>query len=172
MNLFENEKINESVFLPVSEIPFDEKNRDYCKANLCGRYGKTWNCPPAVGTYDECREKAMSYKNAFVFTHQGRVDDFSDMKKMNSLRDETMEILFEISQKLSEKGIRHMTLGCEGCNICKECTYPHSPCRFPEKSVPPVESYGIDVGALAKAKGLTYYAGDGIITYFCIILYD
>ena len=155
MNLFENEKINESVFLPVSEIPFDEKNRDYCKANLCGRYGKTWNCPPAVGTYDECRE-----------------NDFSDIKKMNSLRDETMEILFEISQKLSEKGIRHTTLGCEGCNICKECTYPHSPCRFPEKSVPPVESYGIDVGALAKAKGLTYYAGDGIITYFCIILYD
>ena len=48
MNLFENEKIYESVFLPVIEIPFDEKNRGYCEANLCGKYGKTWNCPPAV----------------------------------------------------------------------------------------------------------------------------
>lgn len=172
MNLFENEKINESIFLSVSEIPFDEQSRSYCKANLCGRYGKTWNCPPAVGTYEECRKKAMSYKNAFVFTHKGRIDDYSDLKKMDALRDETMAILFEISQKLSENGVRHLSLGCGGCNECPDCTYPDSPCRFPEKAVPPVESFGIDVGLLAERKGLTYYAGDGIVTFFCIILYD
>ena len=111
-------------------------------------------------------------KNAFVFTHKGRIDDYSDLKKMDALRDETMAILFEISQKLSENGVRHLSLGCGGCNECPDCTYPDSPCRFPEKAVPPVESFGIDVGLLAERKGLTYYAGDGIVTFFCTILYD
>ena len=172
MNLFEHEKINDSLFLPVSEIPFDEKNRAYCKANLCGRYGKTWNCPPAVGTFDECREKAQSFSKAFVFTHCGRVDDFSDSQKIDALRDETTAILREICERLEKNGIRHQALGCGSCNECEKCTYPDAPCRFPEKAEPPVESFGIDVGELAKKNGITYYAGDGIITFFCIILYD
>ncbi len=172
MNVFANDGINEYAFLDASEIPFDAKNREYCKADLCGRYGKTWNCPPAVGTFEECREKAMRYSKAFVFTHCGKIDDFSDLIAVEKLRCETMEILYDISDRLTSQGVRNLKLGCGGCNECKNCTYPDSPCRFPEKAVPPVESFGIDVGKLAKDKGLTYYAGDGIVTFFCIILYD
>ena len=172
MNAFRNEKINQSVFLDVSEIPFDAKNREYCKADLCGRYGRSWNCPPAVGTFEECRAKAQSFSKAFVFTHCGKITDFENMQEMDRLRDETTEILFEITSSLNAEGIRNLPLGCGSCNVCKKCTYPDSPCRFPEKAVPPVESFGIDVGKLAKDNGLTYYAGDGIVTFFCIILYD
>lgn len=170
--LFENEKINESVFLNVSEIPFDEKWRSYCSANLCGRYGTTWNCPPAAGTLKYCMKHAQGFAKAFVFTHSGKVDGFSDNETMDALRNETMDILFDICKKLENNNISFQALGCGSCNECKKCTYPDFPCRFPERAVPPVESYGIDVASLAQSKGLTYFAGDGTVTFFCIILYD
>lgn len=169
---FENEKINESVFLKVSDIPFDEKCRECCSANLCGKYGSTWNCPPAVGDFEKCKKYALTFDKAFVFTHRGKISDYSDMNAMNALRNETMDILFEICKKLKDDNIRFQPLGCEGCNECEKCTYPDAPCRFPEKAVPAVEAYGIDVMKLAEQEGLTYYAGQNIVTFFCIILFQ
>ncbi len=170
--LFANDKINESAFVDASSIVFDEKFRDYCTAGVCGRYGKTWNCPPEVGEFEKCRNYALSFDKAFVFTHQGRIDDFADVSAMNKLRDETMEILFDICDRLRSRNIRFQPLGCGSCNECEKCTYPDAPCRYPERAVPPVESYGIDVKAIADANGMTYYAQSGIVTFFCIILYD
>ncbi len=170
--LFSDNRINESAIVDVSSIVFNEKFREYCRADVCGRFGKTWNCPPAVGEFEKCKNHALSFDKAFVFTHTGEISDFSDMTAMNRLRDETMEMLSDISAKLREKEIRFQPLGCGSCNDCEKCTYPDAPCRYPEKAVPPVESYGIDVKTLADANGMTYYADSGIVTFFCIILYD
>ena len=42
--LFEHELISEYSFIKTENIPFDEKARDYCKANLCSMYAKKWSC--------------------------------------------------------------------------------------------------------------------------------
>ncbi len=170
-NFFTDEKINQSAFIDVKYIPFTEKAASYCQANLCGRYGKSWSCPPALGDFNTLMTDALKYDKAFVFSHKGYIESFSDEKAMDSLRDETTEILFTFCERLKEKNISHLALGCGSCNFCKECTYPHSPCRYPEKAIPPMEAYGIDVAALCEKTGMTYMADNNEVTFFCMILY-
>ena len=170
-NFFTEDRINQSAFIDVRDIPFTEKAASYCKANLCGRYGKSWSCPPAVGDFNTLKAQALTFDKAFVFSHKGYIESFSDEKAMDSLRDETMEILFTFCKKLKEKNISHLALGCGSCNFCKKCTYPDSPCPYPEKAIPPVEAYGVDVAALCEKTGMTYMAENNEVTFFCIILY-
>lgn len=169
--LFKNKKISQKVFIAAKDIPFNEKATAYCSANLCGRYAKTWSCPPAVGDYNTLKAKALSFKNAFVFTNKGMIEDINDEAAINKLREETMDILFDVIQKLKSNNIPHLALGCGSCSYCKECTYPDAPCRFPEKAIPPMEAYGVDVAELCKKTGMTYMAENNEVTFFCMVLY-
>ena len=47
--------ICEYAFLRPEELPFSEKVRYICRTE-CPRYGKSWACPPAVGTVEACRK--------------------------------------------------------------------------------------------------------------------
>lgn len=169
--LFKNKKISQKVFIAAKDIPFNEKATAYCSANLCGRYAKTWSCPPAVGDYNTLKAKALSFKNAFVFTNKGMIEDINDEAAINKLREETMDILFDVIQKLKSNNIPHLALGCGSCSYCKECTYPDAPCRFPEKAIPPMEAYGVDVAELCKKTGMTYMTENNEVTFFCMVLY-
>ena len=169
--LFKNKKISQKVFIAAKDIPFNEKATAYCSANLCGRYAKTWSCPPAVGDYNTLKAKALSFKNAVVFTNKGMIEDINDEAAINKLREETMDILFDVIQKLKSNNIPHLALGCGSCSYCKECTYPDAPCRFPEKAIPPMEAYGVDVAELCKKTGMTYMAENNEVTFFCMVLY-
>ena len=44
----------------TAESVFLEEIRHICEGNLCRNYGKTWACPPAVGTLEACRENACA----------------------------------------------------------------------------------------------------------------
>ena len=63
-----------------AEIPFSEKVRTICKEE-CPRYGKSWACPPGVGTVGECRAICDEFEGAFVFTTVAEVQDIMDMRK-------------------------------------------------------------------------------------------
>ncbi len=91
---------------------------------------------------------------------------------MNILRNNTMDILFDISRKLKEAKIEHLALGCGSCNICEECTYPLAPCRFPEKVFPPIEAFGIDVFSLCEITGMKYTIEDNNVIFFCMIYFN
>lgn len=169
--LFTDDRIYQSAFIDVSDIPFTEKAASYCKANLCGRYGKSWSCPPAVGNFNTLKAQALTFDKAFIFSHKGKIESYSDEKAMDSLRDETMDILFIFCEKLKEKNISFLALGCGSCNFCKECTYPDAPCRYPEKAIPPIEAYGVDVATLCEKTEMTYMAENNEVTFFCMILY-
>ncbi len=47
--------------LPTEKILFSEEVRALCRDNVCGRYGTSWACPPAVGTVEECRARCLAY---------------------------------------------------------------------------------------------------------------
>ena len=42
----------------VSALKFLPEVRDACASDRCGRYGKSWSCPPACGTLEECAAAA------------------------------------------------------------------------------------------------------------------
>ncbi len=84
----------------------------------------------------------------------------------------TKKFLFELKETLKSDGCDFFALGCGGCELCKKCTYPDAPCRFPDKATPSVEACGINVVELSKKIGIKYNNGPNTVTYFCIILFN
>ena len=67
-------------------------------------------------------------------------------------------------------GILHLT--CGGCRLCPVCAKrTGEPCRHPDKALPSMESYGIDVYNTTKDTALRYINGQDTVTYFGVVLF-
>lgn len=152
------------------QIPFSESVVEACRANLCGKYGACWTCPPGVGSLEELRSRITSYEKALVFTCKYDLEDCFDFEGMTEGAIQTQKRLYAILQEMKKDGFDVMALGCEGCILCEKCTYPDAPCRFPDKAIPSVEACGINVVEMSKELGLNYNNGQNTVTYFCIVL--
>ena len=156
--------------IDATEIPFSQSVVDACRANACGRYATSWTCPPGVGDIKELESKIKSYKKALVFSCKYDLEDSFDFEGMMEGAKTTQELLFEILDDMKADGVDYMALGCEGCILCKECTYPDAPCRFPDKATPSIEACGISVVELSKKLNINYHNGPNTVTFFCTIL--
>lgn len=156
--------------LDPKEIPFSKAVADACRANACGKYNTCWTCPPGVGEYTTLEKNIHKYDTAIVFTCKYDLEDCFDFEGMMHGQQETMSILYSIADELRFEGQDFLMLGCAGCNLCEQCTYPDAPCRFPDKAVVSVEACGIDVVKLAEVFQLKYNNGANTVTYFCIVL--
>lgn len=163
--------IFETAVFSTAEIPFSEAVVAACRENRCGQYGTCWTCPPGVGELEELKAKALSFKNAVLFTCKYDLEDCFDFEGMQEAGKKSRALLFAIADNLRADGVRFQTMGCGSCDICAKCTYPDAPCRFPDKALSSMEAYGIDVGKLAKNVGVRYNNGSDTVTYFSIILY-
>ena len=162
--------ICEYAFINVEDITFLEQVRYICETE-CPQYGRSWSCPPAVGTVEECCARCKSYSGGFVFTTVAEVSDISNMEETLSTRMEHEEITRQIRDLFREQCEEIQVLSTESCAICKECAYPDAPCRCPEKMFPCIESHGILVTDLAEKYGITFMNGANIVTWFSLILY-
>ena len=63
-----------------------------------------------------------------------------------------------------------LPLTAGSCTICRSCTCPEKPCRFPNKMLSSMEAYGLLVSEVCKDAGLAYYYGPGTLTYSACIL--
>lgn len=80
---------------------------------------------------------------------------------------------FRAARKNGEenKWITFLPLSSGGCHICKKCTYPDAPCRFPEKAFPSMEACGLVVNDVCKASGVPYNYGPRTMTFTGCVLY-
>ncbi len=162
-------KIWQSAFFKSAELSFQEEVVGMCKQNYCGMYGKTWTCPPAVGSLSALKEKCLAYENAFVFTTKHDLEDSFDIEGMTLAREKHAVMEKEILSAL--QGQPFLFLGAGACNVCKTCTYPTAPCRFPDQAKTSMEACGINVVELAKEVHINYVNGANTVTYFSLILY-
>lgn len=161
----------EYAFIDIKDIRFLEEVRYICKTE-CSRYGKSWSCPPAVGTVKECQERCAHYTGGFLFTTVTEVEDITDLEETLATRAEHEKITRGIRDLFREQCRRIQVLSTESCAICEHCTYPDAPCRFPDKMFPAMESYGILVTELAEKYGITFMNGSNVATWFSLILYE
>ena len=77
--------ICEYAFLRPEELPFSEKVRYICRTE-CPRYGKSWACPPAVGSVEECRKRCLAFEGGFLFTTVSEGADLENMEALLALR--------------------------------------------------------------------------------------
>ena len=162
--------ICEYAFVEIQDIEFLDKVRYICETE-CPQYGKSWSCPPAVGTVEECRERCARYTGAFVFTTIAEVNDIANMEETLSTRMEHEQITREVRDLFREQCEELQVLSTESCAVCEKCAYPEAPCRFPDKMFPCIESYGILVTDLAEKYGISFLNGANVVTWFSLILY-
>ena len=72
---------------PVNMDALDplEAVRDMCKADRCGRYGKSWSCPPACSTLEQARAQIKRYSQGILVQSTAQLEDEFDYTGMTSL---------------------------------------------------------------------------------------
>lgn len=164
--------IHEYAFMKSTDVIFSEEVRDLCKQNKCGMYGCSWACPPAVGSVAECKAQCSAYDHAFMFTTATRVKRRYDVKEWIRAGREHEKLTDKVADVFRSYDEGSLVLSTEGCHLCKACTYPSTPCRFPHRMYPATEGYGILVIQQAKLCNIKYNNGADSITYFSMVFFN
>ncbi len=157
-------------FCSTAELEFSEKVRSICQ-NECERFGKSWSCPPGVGSVASCREKCLSYKHVLLYTTQAEVNDSSIFSEALASRASHEEITREILRDMKQEEITCFALSGDSCQICPECAYPKE-CRHPDMAIPCIESYGILIVNLTEKYQIDFYTDMHTVTWFGLIFFN
>ena len=160
--------IYQYAFLETEDIEFNDKVRQICKRE-CPRYGKSWSCPPAVGSVEKCKEKCRQYPHALLFSSVAEVPDYSDMNTLLKSKAEHEEITRTIEKYLKKEAWHCYTLSTDSCSICEKCTFPKRSCQHPELMHPCIESHGILLTKNIEENEMDYYLGEQYVLWFSII---
>lgn len=155
----------------TDEIEFSQEVRKMCEMNTCQMYGKSWSCPPGLGSVEECRQRLLQYDKFMVFSGKYNLEDSFDFEGMMDGMKNFKESCRILDQLVKESVSEYLILSNEGCDLCKTCTYPDAPCRFPDRAHGSLEGYGIFVNQLANQVGINYINGKNTVTYFGGIAY-
>ncbi|MDY3919997.1 MAG: DUF2284 domain-containing protein [Candidatus Limivivens sp.] len=158
-------------FLTPQDLEFPRRVRTICETE-CPRYNTTWACPPAVGSVEECRERCFSYADVLLVTTLAEVEDTGLLEETLKTREAHEEVMRGLIRDLKKEGIEGFALSTESCDICPTCAYPDAPCRFPDKMIPCVESYGILVTAAAEKAGIDFFYDSRTVTWFGMLFYN
>ena len=159
--------------IKAEKIVTDRAFRAMCESNACGMYGKCYMCPPDVGDIDALMSELEGYDYALVYQTVTALEDSYDFEGMIEAKRSTYPLaqkLRESCEKMKIKKALH--LGAGGCGVCEICAKrTGEPCRFPDRAMPSLEAYGINVSALARAADMKYTNGQETVTYFGAIFF-
>ena len=152
-------------------LEFSDRVRWICQ-NECTMYGKSWACPPGVGTVAECRQKCLSYNKALLISSLTEVEDISDLQATLATRRDHEVLTDQGGALLRESGVEPYILSTEACAVCGRCAIlDGQPCRHPEKMHPCVESQGINIIPTLEANGLEFQYGQNVVTWVSLLLF-
>ena len=158
-------------FIDPKELEFSDRIRWICQ-NECAMYGKSWACPPGVGSMESCKAKCLSYKNCLLVSSIVEVADIADMEETLATRPGHEALTEQVAQLLRDQGENPYILSTEACSICQRCAIlDGQPCRFPEKMHPCVESHGINVVPVLEKLGLDFQFGCNVVTWISLLLF-
>lgn len=157
-------------FASVSTLKPMEEVRNMCAADKCHAYNKTWTCPPGCGTVEECGKRMQQYDWGLLVQTTAELEDSMDYEGMMEGEQKQRHNSREFLARLRESYPDVLALCAAGCDICKTCTFPDSPCRFPEKAVSAMEGYGLLVSQVCQDNDMKYYYGPNTVTYTGLFL--
>ncbi len=160
--------------IEAKEIVLDRAFRAMCESNSCGVYGKCWMCPPDVGDIDVLMARVKEYDYALVYQTVTSLEDSFDFEGMIEAKKRTYPIAQQLREVFRDRGVgRVLHLGAGGCGVCETCSKRlNEPCRYPDRAMPSLEAYGVNVSRLASAAGMKYINGQDTVTYFGAVLFS
>ena len=158
-------------FLDPKELDFTSRIRWICE-NECPMYGKSWACPPGVGSINQCKGKCLSYENCLMISTIVEVADITDINETLATRPDHEALTNEVRDLMREMGVDPYILSTEACALCERCAIlDGEPCRFPENMHPCVESHSINVVPMLEKRGLEFQFGANVVTWISLLFY-
>jgi len=158
-------------FIDPRELEFSDRIRWICE-HECPMCGRTWACPPAVGTVQQCKEKVLSYKNCLMIATIVEVYDIADINETLATRPEHEAITNQVRDIMRDLGEDPYVLSTEACAICERCAYlDGEPCRHRDRMHPCVESHGINVIPVLENNGIEFQFGANVVTWVSLLFY-
>ena len=158
-------------FLDPAELEFSHRIRWICQ-HECPMYGKTWACPPGVGSVEECKGKCLGYQNCLMISTITEVEDISNIDEALATRAPHEKITNQVRDLMRQQGVEPYILSTEACAICDRCAILDGlPCRMPGRMHPCVESHGINILGLLEDMGLSFQYGENVVTWFSLLFY-
>ena len=153
------------------QLEFSDRVRWICE-HECSMYGKSWACPPGVGSVESCKAKCLSYNCCLVVSTITEVADISDLQATLATRTDHETLTDHVGQLMRQQGVEPYILSTEACAICEKCAIMEGkPCRFPEKMHPCVESQGINVIPVLENMGMPFLYGENVVTWVSLLLF-
>ncbi len=154
-----------------AELEFNSRIRWICE-HECPMYGRSWACPPGVGSVAHCEKKCRGYENCLMIATTTEVADITDIGETLATRGDHEEITNQVRDILLELGQVPYILSTEACAECGRCAYlDGEPCRKPGRMHPCVESHGINVVPVLEQRGLEFQFGSNIVTWISLLFY-
>ena len=158
-------------FIDPKDLEFNDRIRWICE-NECPMYGKTWACPPGVGSVKRCEEHCRGFKNCLMIATITEVEDITDIDETLATRPEHEAITNQVAEFFRAQGVNPYILSTEACAICEKCAILEGkPCRHPDKMHPCVESHGINVVPVMESCGLEFQFGANVVTWLSLLFY-
>ncbi|MGM9660517.1 MAG: DUF2284 domain-containing protein [Faecousia sp.] len=158
-------------YIDPKELEFSERIRWICQ-NECPMYGKTWACPPGVGTVPDCRTKCLSFAHCLLISSIAEVTDIADMAETLATRPAHEALTEQVAALLRQQNVQPYILSTQACAICSRCAIADGqPCRHPDKMHPCVESHGINVVPILERLGLEFQFGSNVVTWISLLFF-
>ena len=158
-------------YVEPGQLEFSDRVRYICQAE-CPRYGKSWACPPGVGSVTACKAKCLGYGECLVI---GTVTegDLGNMEETLATRPDHEAVTDQVAALLREMGVEPYILSTDSCAICENCTFPQGkPCRHPDRMHPCIESHGINIIPILEENGLEFQYGGDVVTWYSMLFYN
>lgn len=154
------------------KLEFSDRIRWICQ-HECPMYGRTWACPPGVGSVTCCRAKCLSYENCLMIATIVEVSDIANIDECLATRPEHEVITNQVRDLMRAQNVAPYVLSTEACTICKRCAYLDGlPCREPDRMHPCVESHGINLVPVLEENGMEFQFGANVVTWVSLLFYN
>ena len=158
-------------YIDPQTLEFTQRVRWICR-HECPQYGKSWACPPAVGSVETCRQICRRYSGCLMIATIAEVADIADIDACLATRAPHEAITDQVGALLRQQGVEPYILSTESCAACERCACLDGlPCRFPERMHPCVESHGINLLPVIEEQGLMFQYGENVVTWFSLLFF-
>ena len=159
-------------YIDPAQLEFSDRIRYICQAE-CPRYGKSWACPPGVGSVTECKAKCLGYQECLVVGTITECLDIADIDETLATRPEHEKLTDQVADMLRDMGVEPYILSTDSCAICENCTFPEGkPCRHRDRMHPCIESHGINIIPTLEENGLEFQYGGNIVTWYSMLFFN
>ena len=124
------------------------------------------------GTLEQAASRIARFDRGILVQSTAKLADDFDYDGIQALSRTHAQRFAALARQMRLLCTRTLPLSAGPCLVCRRCTCPDRPCRYPSRRISAMEAYGLLVSDVCVRSGLAYNYGPGTMTYTSCILYS